>query len=302
MKKFSIYFIATFVPIASALAVDFPASNNIQPLSKYGQIQNVQNYSSNPFWGSNSPYNQRMPQAIYAQGAALNAAECQSVVSQLVASVCSGRNNCTGTNLNDVKPTIMVQLSKMPENNYVSACSGFIDSAFSDYVAKYGSAVQGTNFPTALNPGNNSNEQNDFKPENPYALKSPQWHGEEWFGEIVGRTKELNNLQAQNAEDTTLTATQMPETIADLSFQERMDNAADGYADWKCDPKTGVNCSYKQLNIEKDETYWQREQQKPQNNPNYLNNNNNNTLPKIKKSQNNYDVGNDDADEIVFHI
>ena len=28
--------------------------------SKYGQIQNVQNYSSNPFWDPSSPYNQRV--------------------------------------------------------------------------------------------------------------------------------------------------------------------------------------------------------------------------------------------------
>lgn len=273
MKKISIYFFATFTPIASALAVDFPVAST-QPLSKYGEIQNVQNYSSNPFWTKNAPYNQKMPQVIYVQGADLNTSECQSVVSRVVASVCSAKNNCSGTKLDEVKPAIMVQLSNIPGHNYVTACSGFVDSAFNDYVSQYGSAVQNTNFPTAVFPGNNSDE-NKFKIENPYAPKSPQWHGEEWFGDIVGRTKELNNLQAQNAEDTTLTATKMPETAANLTFKERMDNAKAGYEEWAPVYSTDANgnkvciknCSYQGLNVESDEKYLERQRQK-----NYSNN------------------------------
>lgn len=264
MKKFSIYFItALFAPMTSALATDFPsAGSSAQAFSKYGQIQNVQNYSSNPFWTPGAAYNQRMPVPVYAQGTALDSAQCQSVVSQLIAIECGNRNNCIKTSLSDIKPTIMVQLSKLPDNNYVTACGGFIDSAFNDYTANYKSSVQNTGFPTAVSPGNNVQNQQDFKIENPYAPKSPQWAGEEWFGDIVGRTKELNKLQAQNADDTTLTATTMPKTINDVSFQDKMDNATAGYEEWKCNPETGEHCSYQQMkNIESDAYYLTRLQQ-----------------------------------------
>lgn len=289
MKKVSIYLTASFIPVASALATDFPTGNNIQPLSKTGAIQNVQSYSSNPFWNPNGPYNQTMPKPVYVQGADLNTAECQSVVSQLVSSVCSSQNNCTNVKLNDIKPTIMVQLSNMSGHNYVSSCGGFIDSAFNTYLSQQGSTVQGTNFPTAAFPGNNS-EQEEFKIKNPYALKYPEWNGEKWYEGIVDRTKELNNLQAQNAEDYTLKSTDMPTTVADLSFKERVDNATEGYEQWtpvygtnsKGEKVCVKNCAYSTLNIEKDETYIQREQQKNgyRSNPTGVNNNNiNKTVP-----------------------
>ena len=240
MKRILGYlFIATITPIASALAVDFPASNTIQPLSKYGQIQNVQGYSSNPFWTTNSPYNQKLPQVIYATGPELNSAECQSVVSQLVAATCSGRNNCIGVSLDDVKPTIMVQLSKMNSHNYVAACGGFIDPAFNDYVTMYSSSVQPSSFPNAVIPGNNP-QQAEFEIENPYKLKAPKW-----YNDIVDRSVELDGLQAQNATEPTLKSTNMPKTAADLTYQERIDNAATGYEEWKCNPETGENCAYK---------------------------------------------------------
>ena len=44
----------------------FYAAAAVSLFSDYGQIQNVQNYSSNPFWSPNAPYNQRFPQPVYA--------------------------------------------------------------------------------------------------------------------------------------------------------------------------------------------------------------------------------------------
>lgn len=271
MRTISIYFIASLMPIVPAMAVDFP--NKPQPLSNHGLIQNVQDYSSNPFWSQTAPYNQRMPVAVYAKGADLTAAECQSVVASLVAAECAGRNNCVGVQLSDIRPAVITQMSKLPGYNYVSACAGFLDRAFTDYVAQYGTAVGGTtNFPTALTPGNNAN-QPDFKIANPYAPKLPSWNGEPWLGNMIERTTELETLQAQTGGGAPkLVATQMPKTIADLTFEERMELAKAGYEEWapvygknnKGERVCIKNCAYQSLSIEDDEKYWQRESAKAQ--------------------------------------
>jgi hypothetical protein len=241
-----LYLIAIIAPVTSAVAVGFPSVPNM-PLSQYGQIQNVQNYSSNPFWSPNGPYDQRFPTPVYAQGTDLNASQCQAVVAQLVAAQCGMANNCAGAKLNDVKAAVMVQLSRMTGNNYVSACSGFIDGAFNDYVKQYGSAVQPTGFPAAIAPGNNQ-PQPEFKIKNPYAPQLPSYSGEEWFKDIIDRSVELKQLQAQNgAGNERLVATQMPATYADLSFTERMENAREGYEPW------ADKSAYKTIQIEKDE-------------------------------------------------
>ena len=109
--------------------------------SDYGQIQNVQNYSSNPFWTPNSPYNQRLPQPVYVQGADLNAGDCVNVLQPLVMVQCMARDNCKNTDLSDIRPAIMIQLSELPGNNYVSACAGYLDGVFDSYVKQYANAA-----------------------------------------------------------------------------------------------------------------------------------------------------------------
>ena len=99
-----------FAPFA-AQAVDFPSPGL---LSNYGQIQNVQSYSSNPFNHPDSPYNQRMPVPVYVQGTELTAADCKPVVAGLVAQQCAMMNNCAGKRVSDIRPAIMVQLSNIP--------------------------------------------------------------------------------------------------------------------------------------------------------------------------------------------
>ena len=107
-------------------------------MSKDGVIQNVQTYSSNPFWqmGTNS-YNQRMPTAIYATGTAIETSECQSIVATLIATQCAMRNNCISTQLSEIRPAIMLQLSRIPNGNYATACGGYIDTAFEDIKERY---------------------------------------------------------------------------------------------------------------------------------------------------------------------
>jgi hypothetical protein len=256
MKKTVAYLVAIMLPAAPAIAVSFPSQSSM-PLSQYGMIQNVQNYSSNPYWNPDSPYNQRFPTPVYAQGTDLTAADCQAVVAQLVASHCGALDNCAGVRLSDVRAPLMVQLSKMSGYNYVSACGGFIDEAFNSYVSQYGSAVRNTVFPTAVNPGNNIPGP-EFKIENPYAPKMPSWGKDQWFKGIVDRTIELETLQSQNGGgNERLAKAYMPTTIADLSFTERLENTRQGYADAAAAGL--VNSSYKTIEIESDEKRRERE-------------------------------------------
>ncbi|MDR1337875.1 MAG: hypothetical protein LBJ73_02500 [Rickettsiales bacterium] len=255
MKMRLLPFAFCLLPL-SAFAVGFPSHPDM-PLSQYGMIQNVQNYSTNPYWDSNSPYNQRFPMPVYAQGTDLTAADCQAVVAQLVMSHCGARNNCDGVRLTDARPPLMVQLSKMPGNNYVSACGGFIDEAFNSYVAQYGNAVRNTNFPTAINPGNNV-QGAEFKIENPYAPKLPSWSGDEWLKGIYERAGELEQLQSQNGGgNEKLAKAAMPKTYADLSFTERIENTRQGYE--AAAAQGLVNSSYKTIQIESDLKRYQRE-------------------------------------------
>lgn len=208
--------------------------------SDYGQIQNVQHYSSNPFWSPNSPYNQRLPQPVYVQGTDLDAGDCMQVVSSLVSAQCMARDNCKDTALNDIRPTIMVQLSGLPGNNYVSACSGFIDTAFESYVQQYANSLPNR---TVDFPNGSVQNQNATGVTSPQKSKLPQWQQE-----IQERSDELQRLQAQNgAGYEHLSATDFPTTYADLSFSERMQNAAEGYVPFK-DMKTYQNLNVKNSN------------------------------------------------------
>lgn len=256
MKKTSIYLIAMLAPMMPATAVDFPSGGGDRAaiMSQYGLIQNVQNYSSNPFWDPNGPYNQRMPQPVYVQGADLNAAQCQSVVSQLVAAQCASKNNCIGATISDVRPAIMIQLSRMSGANYVGSCSGFIEPTFYDYVSKNSGAVGGSFFPTPTVSGGGASDQPEFKIENPYKIQPLEYHGEEWMKDMGGRAIELQQLQSQNgANSDGIFAANMPSTYSDLSFTERMQNAQAGYEQY-----AGTS-AYSQMNLETDERRRERE-------------------------------------------
>ena len=199
--------------------------------SDYGQIQNVQHYSTNPFWTPNSPYNQRMPQPVYVQGADLTAEDCFKVVQSLVSVQCMARDNCKNTTLSDIRPTIMVQLSNLPGNNYVSACSGYIDGVFESYVAQYGNTLpnRAVAFPAGTTLNQNLNDNDVIQIENPYKQVPAKWQME-----IKERSDELQQLQKQNgAGSEHLSATAFPTTFEDLSFSERMAVKAEGYEPYK---------------------------------------------------------------------
>lgn len=233
-----------------------------QPFSKYGQIQNVQDYSSNPFWTPSSPYNQRMPQPIYIQGTDVDTGDCTRVVSALVASYCATRNNCIGVSLDDARPTLTVQLASIPNHNYVTACAGFLDSAFKMYKDNNANAAPrasgvATPFPAASGVATDKNTNSNIKIENPYSDKLPSFNGDNWGEQIMERTRELEDLQAQNgANDAALAKADFPTTTADLTMSERMANKAAGYEPFK------DASAYKQLNIEDEETYLARQERR----------------------------------------
>ncbi|MBP3340307.1 MAG: hypothetical protein J6L47_01410 [Alphaproteobacteria bacterium] len=212
-----------------SIAIGTANGASTTPFSQYGQIQNVQTYSSNPFWNPSSPYNQRMPQVIYVNGADMNAGDCQRTVSALIANVCATMNNCAGAQLSDVRPTLMLQLSRLPGHNYATSCAGYIDSEFEKYVKQYGHAgvVSGTvAFPDATTPSDTGNK---IEIQNPFEKQTPQWQLD-----IIERTQELEKLQAQNNGNIGgLEKTSFPTTFADLSFEERMTEKAAGYEPYK---------------------------------------------------------------------
>ena len=205
--------------------------------SDYGQIQNVQNYSTNPFWSPNSPYNQRMPQPVYIQGTDLGAEDCFPIVQSLVSVQCMARDNCKNTQLSEIRPEIMVQLSKLPGNNYVSACAGYLDGVFESYVEQYGNAIPNrpTPFPNATVPNPDLNDSKNIQTP----PQQPQWQIE-----MQERADELSELQRQNSGgDETLTQTDFPATIADLSFSARQQLERDSI-----EPYKDLN-AYTELNI-----------------------------------------------------
>ena len=255
--QITLYFGAIFGMISiSAMATTFPTTTT--PFSQYGQIQNVQNYSSNPFWNPNAPYNQRMPTPVYVQGTDVSTADCQTVVGALVASYCASRNNCIGIDVDDARPTLTVQLASLPNHNYVTPCAGFIDTEFDEYISQNAFVQPGgtpTAFPAATTPNTNAiNQQVQFS--NPYQQQLPTWNGEPWAQEKLQREQELKNLQsASDATDNSmLVAADFPTTVNDISFSERMQNAAAGYAPYK------DASAYEPLNIESEEKYIQRMQ------------------------------------------
>ena len=234
-----------FVFICGFCAFSAPAAVSL--FSDYGQIQNVQHYSSNPFWSPTAPYNQRLPQPVYATGADLNADDCIRVVQSLVSVQCMARDNCKNTDLSDIRPTVMVQLSNLPGANYVSACSGYIDGIFETYQKQYGNSLpnRAVAFPGATTPNPTVDDSNGIQFENPYKQQPTKWQIEQ-----KERSDELQRLQSQNGVGSEhLTKTDFPATYADLSFSERMENDRAGLEPFK-DLK-----AYKTLEV-KSESEW----------------------------------------------
>ena len=236
--KYSVFSVLCTVAMAG-VAYSAPiatGTTSIQPISQYGLIQNVQNYSSNPFWNPNGLYNQRMPQPIYVQGADLNTADCQRTVGTLIAAYCVENNNCVGMRISDIRPAMMLQLARLPGHNYATSCSGFIDSEFDSYVSKYSNAGP-SNAYVAFPSGTVANPtlyETEYEIENPYQYRPKTWNGEDWEREKWERARELNQLQSQNgANDVILARTDFPTTADDLSFSDRMELLSAGYEPFK---------------------------------------------------------------------
>ena len=157
------------------------------------------------------------------------------------------RDNCKNTDLSDIRPTVMVQLSNLPGANYVSSCSGYIDEIFESYKRQYGNTLPNrpAAFPDATVPNPDLNDTGGIKFENPYKQQPTKWQIEQ-----KERAEELQRLQAQNGVgDEHLVKTDFPATYADLSFLERLENDRAGLEPFK-DLK-----AYKTLDV-KSESEW----------------------------------------------
>ena len=223
IKSLFIFIVGCFYAMCAHSAVSL--------FSDYGQIQNVKNYSTNPFWSPNAPYNQKLPQPVYVQGNAVTTEECINVIQSAVAFQCAARDNCRNTALTDIRPAIIVQLSNLPGKAYSTACAGYLDSAFESYVAQFGNnaPTRQVAFPAGTVPNSTLNNTNTIQIKNPYEVKTPQWQQE-----INERSRELQELQSENGADNyELSATAFPTTYNDLSLAERMENEAIGYEPYK---------------------------------------------------------------------
>ncbi|MDR1207299.1 MAG: hypothetical protein LBK26_02700 [Rickettsiales bacterium] len=250
--------------VVSAHAAPFPdaaprAGTNVQANNQSGLIQNVQSYSSNPFYNPASPYNQRMPVPIYAQGTELGTADCRGMVSYLIASECAGRNNCHGLRVADIRPAVINGLAAQPGHNYMTQCNGYIDGAFADY-QRNTQTLNPSAFPTpgtAGAPGSGG----QLVLKNPLKMDPP-----EWLGGMIGRVVEMGNLQKQNSEPVGIYAATMPKTYDDLSFQEKLAVQKEGYEQWApvYEIQNGSrvcikNCVYSTIRVESDADRYARE-------------------------------------------
>ena len=186
--KFQQVVFATIVA-APVFGAPFQA-HGVGVLSQYGQIQNVQNYSSNPFWSPDAPYNQRMPQVVYVSGPDINTSDCVTIVANLVSVQCAVRNNCRDARLTDIRPAVMLELSRLPGHNFASACAGYIDTVFDEYMKNNVHVLEPAGFPDTA--GKPQPEQVQIEIKNPYAIKTPKW-----ADGVKERTEELKNLQEQ---------------------------------------------------------------------------------------------------------
>ncbi len=224
---FRIFFIFAICCVGNFFA-DVANAARVNPISEYGQIQNVQNYSSNPLWNPNGPYNQTFPRPVYVDGPDLNSGDCQRTVFALIGSYCMANDNCHGMQLSDIRPSIMLQLSRLPGHNWATQCIGYIDGAFDEYMSSAQNHVPSTavEFPQGTVP---SNPPAQFKIKNPFAPQIP-----DWAIEMQERKQELKQLQSQtNNYDASLTHSSFPGTYQDLSFREKIDIQQQGYEPYK---------------------------------------------------------------------
>ena len=194
-------------------------------MSKYGEIQSVNKYSSNPFWTPNSPYNQRIPSPIYVTGADLNTENCNRVVATLVDAYCQENNYCANEKISDARPYLMVQLSQLPGHNFATACGGYVDSAFSQYKQEH---PTGVNVSSMMVQTAGANKATNVQFENPWKQTKTEYEQA-----VADRTTELERLHAQTSGSTAVVATAFPTTISDLSFSERVANDTAGFEPYK---------------------------------------------------------------------
>lgn len=200
-----------------AYLVYSPLVAQAAPFSQYGMIQNVQNYSSNPFYNSKTG-TITTPKIVSDTGPALKASDCDRAVSSIITSVCSQKNNCKGTTLAEIRPSVMVQLSLLPGYNYASSCVGYIDSAYEKYTNP--NAITTNIDATYKNIANvNAGQYTTGIASAPTQKNSniPQWQQE--YNE---RAAELKALQSENnPTQPHVTHTNFPKTFNDLSFAEK---------------------------------------------------------------------------------
>jgi hypothetical protein len=204
-----------------------------------GLITNVQSHSSNPFHNPMGSYNQRPPVPFFAQGTSLNAGDCMNVVHGIIVNECGRRNNCAGMRVHDIRPIVLQQLAAIPGANYISACAGFVDGMFDEYMKSVAVPVQ-------------SAQQPQTQPLTPTRSVPPPRN---LAAESELRAGNLDMLHMQTAPDTRLVATAMPTTFDDLSFVERQQIIREGIEPWR------DAVVYRTIRIESDEARWQREQQ-----------------------------------------
>lgn len=209
------FLLALFVVRASGAAYTSPGS----------AIDNVQNYSSSPFYSMDGAYNQRFPTPVYLKGPSIGAAECQMVVDSAIWTQCSFRNNCQNLTANDIRPSVILELSTRTDANYADTCKGYIDSAFGKYRQQVSGAVVSTNFPVATRPAS-YNQQQIIENSLSYWNQVPEYEYQEKM-----RQYQLENMQRQTGGMAQLVPTQMPSTFADLSFTERMEALREGWHD-----------------------------------------------------------------------
>lgn len=232
----------------------FSAQCATTPFSQYGNIQPVYNYSSNPFWSPNSAYNLRMPIPVYATGPSIETETCQKLMAQLVEFYCGQLNNCVSARLSDIRPAIMVYLSRLPDGDYATSCGGYLDSAFAEYVQTRTHSIPTTvrPFPTAVMPNP------DILPDDVSRSATPSKTsarsatnaatgtrganktggaantaraGASWATGVADRRAELAALRSETERPNSgeIVTASFPKTAADMSFSETVKNEAAGY-------------------------------------------------------------------------
>ena len=213
------------------------------PFSQYGLIQNAQNYSSNPFYTPGT-YGTSYPKIVYNSGPALKPADCQVTIAALIQNICATRNNCRNTTLPDVRPEIMVALSKLPVYNYASSCAGYIDGEYQKYINPNSNTTVAESARRVM-PTINATPT---ATETTFPTGTPTAQTAKKQTEYEKRAAELKSLQNQTKTSAdNITAAEFPTTFEDLSFAEKNEIKRAGYEPYK------NSQTYIPLNIERDE-------------------------------------------------